>query len=293
MVILERELTATAHCAINAIELFRWSAHYIRNLSLQIMNRIAWIERETVALRKQLVEHRLYSTMKDVNHVRLFMESHVFAVWDFMSLLKTLQQGLTCVQVPWRPAINSITARLINEIVLGEESDIDLDGKAISHFEMYLEAMTEVGADASRLKQLLAAATDMRSIPTALAQTPLSKAESDFLSFTFATIASGELHKVAAAFTFGREGVIPEMFLRIVAGANGKGAHLYPRLTYYLKRHIEVDGDEHGPMSMEMINELCGTDEKRWAEVLEVACTALKHRIALWDEVAEKIEPTG
>jgi hypothetical protein len=227
--------------------------------------------------------------MEDVTHIRTFMESHVFAVWDFMSLLKTLQQGLTCMQVPWRPASNPRTARLINEIVLGEETDIDLNGSAISHFELYLNAMAEVGADASRLHELLAMVTDLHVTPNAIAAAQLSKTEKAFLSFTFQIISTGEMHKVASAFTFGREGIIPEMFLQIVSGPDGQGVHRYPQLTYYLKRHIEVDGEEHGPMAMEMIEELCMDDDRKWQDVLDVARAALQHRIALWDEVADKL----
>lgn len=178
---------------------------------------------------------------------------------------------------------------MINEIVLAEETDLNLNGHPTSHFEMYLEAMEEVGADTTRFHGFLYAVTDILSVQRALATSQLNRAEHQFLSFTFQTIASAEMHRVASAFTFGRESIIPEMFLQVIAGANGQGLELYPKLTYYLQRHIEVDGDEHGPMAMEMITELCGTDQNLWNDVLEVAISALQNRLALWDDVTHRL----
>src|ERR1700755_2955712 len=97
-------------------------------------------------LRAQLLDHPVYAEVASVQDLRRFMEDHVFAVWDFMSLLKRLQQDLTCTRVPWFPADNARAARLINDIVIGEETDVDPDGSYVSHLDLYLRALADVGS---------------------------------------------------------------------------------------------------------------------------------------------------
>src|SRR3982074_3836661 len=93
------------------------------------------------ALRAQLLDHPVYAEAASVEDLKRFMEEHVFAVWDFVSLRKRLQQDRSCTKVPWFPADNAKAARLINGIVIGEETDVDPDGSYVSHLDLYLRAM--------------------------------------------------------------------------------------------------------------------------------------------------------
>ena len=254
------------------------------------MDKIEFIEQEIADLRMSLTNHKLYHVLSDIDDIRLFMESHVYAVWDFMSLLKALQNNLTCTTLPWKPVKNAATARFINEIVFGEETDINENKVPRSHFEMYLDAMKEVNADTSEVLKLVHSMDSLDSVDAVLAKAKLQSAEQAFLQFTFDTIKTNETHKIAAAFTFGREDLIPDMFIEIIKGTNNDSQNRFPKMTYYLERHIEVDGDEHGPLSLAMIRELCGDDDKKWNEVLEVSKAALQQRINLWDEIAAKIQ---
>jgi len=254
------------------------------------MTNIEHIQAQIAPLRKALINHSLYQKLSDIEDIQSFMEQHVFAVWDFMSLLKSLQQHLTCTQTPWIPNENTKLSRFINEIVLGEESDLNEAGLPQSHFDMYLEAMEQVGAKPDLIHQFIAQIKTGVPVKEAAQQLDVKPAVQDFINFTFNVIDSNQAHIIAAAFTFGREDLIPDMFLEIIKNEEDANQKIsYSKLTYYLKRHIELDGDEHGPLSLLMIQELCGDDEKKWENVLTVALQALEYRIKLWDSVVEQL----
>jgi Protein of unknown function (DUF3050) len=70
-------------------------------------------------------------------------------------LLKALQRRLCCVEVPWLPAVDPLGSRLINEVVLAEESDDDGRGGFASHFELYQQAMRRCGASTAGMDNFL------------------------------------------------------------------------------------------------------------------------------------------
>ena len=240
--------------------------------------------------KEQLLHHSLYDKVKTIDDLYSFLENHVYAVWDFMSLLKALQSKLTCTTTPWFATENTETRYLINEIVLAEESDLTLDGKRQSHFEMYLDAMKDCGADTNGIHSFLSEVSSLQNIFVAIKQSNLHPNIKAFLDFTFRVIEEGKTHEIAAAFTFGREDLIPSMFTEILKNfqANFPQTDL-SKLIYYFERHIELDADEHGPMAMQMITELCGNDSKKWNEVTEISIQALEKRIGLWNAIEEMI----
>lgn len=236
--------------------------------------------------RQRMVDHAVYRRIETLADLRVFMEHHVYAVWDFMSLLKALQRELTCVEVPWVPKGSPATRRLINDIVLEEETDLDPEGQPTSHFELYLRAMREAGADSAPAERLLAALAEGASVPAALAAAQAPASVQEFVKHTFSVIASGQPHAVAAAFTFGREDVIPDMFRSLIADLGQRFPGQLDTFTYYLNRHIELDEDHHAPLAHQMVRDLCGTDPARWHEATEVAQQGMAARVALWDGIA-------
>lgn len=245
----------------------------------------------SIANQKQaLLTHTLYEKVQTIEDLHCFLENHIYAVWDFMSLLKALQSKLTCTTTPWFPTANTQTRYLINEIVVAEESDLTLDGQRQSHFEMYIEAMQDCGANTSEIKEFLTNIQSLNNIFVAIKTSKLHPNIKAFLDFTFRVIEEGKAHEIAAAFTFGREDLIPSMFTAILKNfqANFPETDL-KKLIYYFERHIELDADEHGPMAMGMITELCGNDSKKWSEVEQISILALEKRIGLWDAIEEQL----
>ena len=250
---------------------------------------IEHIEKELAGLRNELKNHSLYKRLHTLEDVQTFMSLHVFAVWDFMSLLKAIQINLTCVSIPWIPVKNAELARFINEIVVAEESDHDAHGVIKSHYEMYLTAMSEVNADPSKMNAFMNMLQSNTTVEKALENLEIPQEVKAFLNFTFDTIKTNQTHLIAASFTFGREDVIPDMFISIINKATLENNKSYDSFNYYLKRHIELDGDEHGPLSLKMVTELCGDDAHKWKEVLETGKKALQLRINLWTAIERQI----
>jgi hypothetical protein len=232
-------------------------------------------------MRKEVTAHPIYQRINSRAHMATFMEHHAFAVWDFMSLLKSLQRDLTCVDVPWVPRGSEVSRRLINDIVLVEESD-ELNGGFTSHFELYRAGMAEAGADTTRLDTFLSLVAEGHEVPSALRVAQVPDPSVEFVRTTFGIIADRPLHCRAAAFAFSREDLIPDMFDQVI---KKEGTDRFPLFCDYLARHIEVDGEEHTPMAMQMVADLCGTDDTRWREAAETATLALEARSRLWDGI--------
>ena len=239
-------------------------------------------------VREQIIQHPLYSDMQRMEDIRTFMQYHVFAVWDFMSLLKSLQRQLTCTTIPWVPVGSAATRYLINEIVTGEESDVAPDGSRVSHFELYLQAMKQVGADTSVMEDCLQFLQNGTPLADILATFP--PAARSFVTHTFNLIEKAPIHVQAAVFTFGREDLIPDMFVALVNDLDKQFPGQISLFKYYLERHIEVDGDHHSHLGMEMVRELCGDDARKWEEAAAACRVALEQRNALWTGILEEIK---
>ncbi len=247
------------------------------------------IRRRLQPLRDDLLEHPVYREIDSLDSLRVFLEHHVYAVWDFMSLLKELQRGLCCVEVPWRPAPDAVNCRLINEIVLAEESDEDGRGGFVSHFVMYRQAMIGCQAETRAIDRLLDLLQQGQDLANALGACGAPESAIRFVQHTFSIIGSGDVCAVASAFTFGREDLLPDVFQRIVDELNVAAAGGLEEFKYYLARHIGLDGDEHGPMAARLLQSLCGDDDRKWASAEQAAVDSLEARILLWNGILDTI----
>lgn len=228
-----------------------------------------------LTLQAELTRHPVYSSLGSLRGLHRFMRYHVFAVWDFMSLLKSLQRQITCVSVPWTPSpYPAEMVRLINQIVLGEESDVDQDGRPISHFDLYLRGMEEVGAPTSEIRDFLQT-LELQRVPIGAR---------GFVTHNLELAQYGHVVEVAASFFFGREKLIPGMFESIVQVLKDHDVKA-PTLLYYLQRHIEVDGGEHGPLALRCLDHLTAGSSELKMRAEKAGIEALKKRRELWDQV--------
>jgi hypothetical protein len=244
--------------------------------------RLESLRRAIAPVRDDLLAHPLYRTVDTLPRLRRFMSYHVFAVWDFMCLAKRLQRDLTCCDVLWLPPARPSLARFINSIVLGEESDVDPDSHAASHFDLYLAAMDEVGASTEPARTFISDLRTGEDVATSLAaHAPI--AAQTFVRDTLRMVGRGTTIEVLSSFLFGREDLIPEMFSRLLPRwSTSRHARQF---AYYVHRHIELDGDEHGPAGLRALADIAGEDDALWRSAQRAAESAIVARIALWNSV--------
>lgn len=245
-------------------------------------------DEELEGLRSRLAHHPLYDLLDDIDSIRLFMAHHVFPVWDFMSLVKSLQRDLTCVDTPWIPVEDTEAARLINEIVLGEETDERRDSGYASHLDLYLEGMRDLGADRGPITSLIDALKRGEPFSDALEASGAPEAAKAFTRHTINLVEQGPLHVRAAALFYGRESLIPAMFRGIVERAVVDSQQC-AQFLYYLDRHIEVDEGSHSILAERLVDRLCGGSSEKRDEVRVTWHQVLTTRMELWDRIADAI----
>lgn len=237
-------------------------------------------------LRAQLAAHPVYAAVDTPEKLRLFAGHHVFCVWDFMQLLTGLQRHFTCTTIPWTPPrCNPETTRLVNEIVLGEESDLDGAGGHCSHFTLYLRAMAEMGASRTWVEDFLVALGRNWTVRSALAMANVPVGVEAFVRETMRVVDGDDPLELAATFAYGRETMIPGMFVSLL-----DAGHELPELfRFYLERHGELDGEEHGAASVALVDELV-TDVEAHGRADRAAIAALSARVELWDAVRVAVD---
>ena len=240
-------------------------------------------------LRAKLEAHPIYAAVATLADLRVFMQHHVYSVWDFMSLIKYLQNEIAPARWPWTPQGDASVQRFINELVLEEETDIALPGQEgfTSHFMLYLAAMREIGADADTPARFVQQVAE-QGIDAALASGLAPAPSAAFTRTTFDFLASGKPHAVAAALALGREHVIPSMFRAFLSRMAVTEAQA-PSFHYYLNRHVHLDEDFHAPLSLRLLAALCGGDAGKWREAEAAAEAAVNARLQFWDGVLQAL----
>ena len=251
--------------------------------------------RSTSALHEKLMDrsllmkhHKVFELVTNIASLRAFMQWHVFAVWDFMTLVKRLQHEYTTVRLPWCPPKRPQAARLINEIVLGEESDLTPQGNHCSHFELYMAAMEDVGSSTSRVRQFVHFMDEGMPLEDVMRATELPHPVCEFVKSTIDVALYGTTEEVLGSFLYGREDAIPEMFQDLLTSWKLNPGDA-PIFTFYLQRHIQLDANSHAPAIRKIVEEQIGGEERLLERFYNSALDAVERRIQLWDSLAEKL----
>ena len=250
-----------------------------------MLNHIAQIEQTLGPQRESLLNHPIYDSISDLRHIQIFMEHHVFAVWDFMSLLKALQRCFGSFSVPWVDSGNAEAVRLLLEIAIDEECDVDAQGDYKSHFELYRAAMVEAGASTTAIDCFIKSISDSNDIDDGLIRANVPVSVRLFIQSTFAVIDRNDPVELAATFLFGREELLPDIFRQIVGNISNADSGMLSQFVYYLERHIEVDGDQHYDAAKKLMESICGNDSEKWASAENAAIQALSNRGDLWNGI--------
>ena len=183
----------------------------------------------------------------------------------------------TCV-----PPRDPQAAQLINQIVLGEETDSGPNGEPVSHLELYLGAMREVGANTASFELFQTSLEGGAALAEAFDRAAVAPFVREFTGNTLQIAGRAPLLTVMASFFYGREDVIPRMFSNLLEKWH-ISADQAPMFVYYLKRHIEVDSDQHGPAAKAILVAATADDAQCGLQVLTAARQSIEARIRLWD----------
>ncbi|NJR69676.1 MAG: DUF3050 domain-containing protein [Synechococcales cyanobacterium CRU_2_2] len=246
-----------------------------------------------------LLKHPVYEQLTALSALRIFMQMHVFAVWDNMTLLKSLQQRLTCVTTPWVPPSDPIAARLINEIILDEETESFGDGEYLSHMQFYVMAMADLGAQTQPIEQLMDLLQSGTSLETALSHMEIAPSATNFVLTTW-QICQGSTAGIAAAFLSGREEISPPMFAHLLkqldrmerSPISSENAWRSDRFRNYCQHHVGLDEAQHIPIAKKLLCQICRQDPEAWKRATTAAIATLAARKQLWDGILAAISPS-
>ena len=200
-----------------------------------------------------------------------------------MCLLKELHRRIVCTQAPWFPPKDVYCAHLINRILVEEESDRTEDQQHyLSHFELYLTAMKQVGANRQPIQTFLSLLKIGCDVTKALYELKLPLSVQQFVTTTFSFFPD-EPHVLAAVFVYGREAITTSLFTPLIQRfrqtLSMEDQSRVSTLQYYLKRHIELDHANHFPQALQMLDHLAGNDSQKWTEIAGAAQQALEARL--------------
>ncbi len=236
---------------------------------------------------QMLETHKLYERVSDENALRTFVEHHVICVWSYSFLLRNIYQELVSVIHPLNSQGQKEAIRLISEIILDEEVEEQHDGSLMSHMEVYMEAMQDLGADLGPIVTFFDMQDAGADWQDALEAAEFSPAITEYAR-CIGSFFKRPLHERAAILFYEGEPYIPDQFLSKLGLLSSK--HRTHRLLDYFERHIEGLKRPGFSAAGRLVEIFCG-DSDAFNEAAEKAAEcAMKARIEFWNQVGLEIK---
>ena len=156
----------------------------------------------------------------------------------------------------------------------------------MSHFELYLSSMKNINAKTDHIESIVDDVS--KNKPKSFDKYNLEPECYSFLEGNNRLLNTNQLHIISALFTYGRETTLPGMFEKLLLriGESSK----YDQLKLYLKRHIDVDSNRHGPLSLILFNKSCESDDSKYNQAVDAAIKSIEIRYNLWTGIHKKID---
>lgn len=255
---------------------------YVNQLGLSDNGLISEIENETI----NLINHPLYNSIKTESDIKMYMFNQVWCVWDFMTLVKSIQIQIIPPNILWTPPKFPELGAYIYEVLLTEETDKGYNSETnSSHFQTFLKAMKESSVDTSSVDKFIELLENGNQFEIAIDSCGIHKEAKEFITTTY-EFAKSDLHISIAVFCLSREGVIPDMFMNLLA--NVSLSNNYKIFNWYLNRHIYLDSQSHGPLSIKLFKTIVDTKQKQ-EEALQASLKALKARNKYFNYILDSI----
>lgn len=235
---------------------------------------------------QMLESHKLYDRIFDDYSLRLFVEHHVVCVWSYNYLLRNIYQELVSMIQPLNSQAQKEALRIISEAILEEEVEEQTDGSLLSHLEIYLEAMQELGADVGPILSFFDMQESGASWQESLAASHFPASVAQYAR-SMGELFERPLHERAAVLFYEGEPFIPDTFLNRLGQLGAR--HDVNRLLDYFERHIEGLKRPGFSTSGRLVEIFCGDNPQLNDEAEKAAEQAMQIRIDLWNKLSDNL----
>jgi len=241
-----------------------------------------------IKVSEDVINHPMFKKLNNIYNIKKYSEFQIWCVWDFMSILKQVQNFIFCNDILWLPPENPNAGAAFYRLIESEETDLGFKGGDLnraSHFQSFRAAMQELNADTKNIDNFLELIKTGKTLPEALNKSGASPQTKSFL-LTNNHLIKQSPYNAIALITLTRENFLPAVFKSLLSYVNeNEKIELF---VWYHKRHIYLDSVLHGPLSIQIFNEYF-TNKLLIKQSIIASIESLKARNELLNEINEQL----